>query len=79
MKNSLKRLTIPEEQDQAFKKRRKAQENGEWQWGTPWQRKDYWRGAVCWENPEQMAQLSMRLLTLLVRRSSLVLMLVPPL
>lgn len=57
MKKSLKRRTIPEEQDEALKKRRKAQENGEWQWGTPWQRKDYWRGAVCWENPEQMAQL----------------------
>ena len=57
MKNSLKRLTIPEEQDEAFKKRRKAQESGQWQWGIPWQRQDYWRGAVCWENPEEMAQL----------------------
>lgn len=57
MKNSLRHLTIPEEQDEAFKKRRKAQESGKWQWGTPWQREDYWRGAVCWENPEEMAQL----------------------
>ncbi len=56
MRISAKILRLPE-MFTALKKRRKAQENGEWQWGTPWQRKDYWRGAVCWENPEQMAQL----------------------
>lgn len=58
MKESLMApFSIPEEQSESLKKLRKAQESGEWQWGTPWSRKDYWRGAVCWENSAEMAAL----------------------
>ena len=45
---------IPEEFNQDLKKLRKMQESGEWKWGTPWKRNDYWRGAVFWENSDEM-------------------------
>lgn len=48
---------IPEERNQDLKKLRKMEESGEWKWGTPWKRKDYWRGAVLWENSDEMQYL----------------------